>query len=298
MALAEHLGDAAATGTAHVDLGSALIHLGDVEGAHHHAEQGRSRLDGGSIHGIAARVLLASTSAYLGWVPRSRAMADEAIARAEATGIPYFMAFASTFSAGAAQHLRDVERTRVLAAEALRVSSQGGFAEHRVKASMDLGWCDVEEGRANEGRALILAGFRDFTASGERTSTTHWLSLLAGAHLACGDVASADDVLETAFRFVEETGERLYEPELHRLKGECLFTSATSRNRTDRAAECLERAIAIAAERKTVVVELRAATSLLRFRGKAVRDRVDRLLERFEAENDCADARIARALLR
>jgi len=46
-----------------------------------------------------------------------------------------------------------------------------------------------------------------------------------------------------------------------------------------------------------LLFELRAATSLLRLRGKAVREHVARLVARFDAANDCADARIARALL-
>jgi hypothetical protein len=46
-----------------------------------------------------------------------------------------------------------------------------------------------------------------------------------------------------------------------------------------------------------VLFELRAATSLLRLGGKAVRERVTRLVARFDAANDCADARIARAVL-
>ena len=54
--------------------------------------------------------------------------------------------------------------------------------------------------------------------------------------------------------------------------------------------------IAIAAERKALLFELRAAMSLLRMRGTAARERVARLVERFDAENDCADARVARSL--
>lgn len=134
-------------------------------------------------------------------------------------------------------------------------------------------------------------------ASGQRTSTTTWQAILAGAHLACGDVASANEVLDAAFAFAAKTDERIVEHELHRLRGECLLASATTRGEKARAAEHIERAIALAAERKTLLFELRAATSLLRLRGKAVRERVARLVARFDAENDCVDARIARALL-
>jgi hypothetical protein len=43
-----------------------------------------------------------------------------------------------------------------------------------------------------------------------------------------------------------------------------------------------------------LLFELRAATNLLRLRGDAARERVASLVERFDAANDCADARLGR----
>jgi hypothetical protein len=104
-------------------------------------------------------------------------------------------------------------------------------------------------------------------------------------------------MLDAAFAFVEETGERIAEHELHRLRGKCLVVGATTRGQNERAAGQFERRIAIPAERKALLFELRAAMSLLRMRGNAARERVARLVERFDAENDCAAARVARSLL-
>src|SRR5262249_13127273 len=95
----------------------------------------------------------------------------------------------------------------------------------------------------------------------------------------------------------DETGERIAEHELHRLRGEFLLVDVATPNATARTAEHLEWAIAIAAERKALLFELRAATRLLRLHGDAARERVARLVERFDAANDCEDARIARAAL-
>jgi DNA-binding winged helix-turn-helix (wHTH) protein/tetratricopeptide (TPR) repeat protein/type II secretory pathway predicted ATPase ExeA len=298
MTLAKQLGDDMATGAAHVDLAAALIHLGELESAHDHAERARALVDEASIQAISARVLLAGTCAHLGWVARSNDMRDEALARATLGGIPYFAAFAAMHACWSTMALRDVERTSRLARETLDLATERGFAIARIYASMFLGWCDVEEGRTEEGRAALRAAFAEFGTSGERTSTTNWHAILAGAHVACGDVASANEVLDAAFAFVAETGERFAEQELHRLRGECLLVGAPTRGQKERAAEQFERAIAIAAERKASLFELRAATSLLRLRGKMGRGRVERLVARFVAENDCADARIARALLR
>jgi DNA-binding winged helix-turn-helix (wHTH) protein len=297
MAFAARLGDGAATGTAHVDLAAALMHLGELESAHDHGLRGRELTDERSIQGIAARVMLAGTFANLGAVARSKEMQQEAMACAAKLDLPYYSAFAAMHAAGSALHLRDTPAARRLAEETLRLASERGFSVPRIYALMLLGGCDVGDGRVEEGRASVRAGFADFLASGERTSTTNWQALLVRCHLACGDVASANEILDAAFAFVAETGERLLEHELHRLRGECLLAGGATRDEKTRAAAEFERAIAIAAERKASLFELRAAASLFRVRGKSARDRLVRVVARFDGENDCADAHIARALL-
>ena len=46
-----------------------------------------------------------------------------------------------------------------------------------------------------------------------------------------------------------------------------------------------------------MLFELRATTSLCRLDGKSARARLAHLVDRFGAENDCADLRAARVLL-
>lgn len=298
MVLAKQLDDDMAVATAHVDLGSALVHLGDYEIARSHAERAGALVDDASMTAISARVLLAGTCVYLGRVAQLRSAVEEARACAGRIGIPYFSAFWATYGASALLLLRDVEETRSSAEHGLRLAAENGFSSVQMKAAMLLGWCDVVEGRVEEGRAAVLAGHAAFLASGERTSTTAWQLILVEAHLACADVASAHAVLDAAFAFVAETGESMLEHELHRLRGECLLADVTLPDGKARATKQFERALAIAGERDAVLFELRAATSLLRLGGrKSARGHVARLLERFDAANDCTDTRDARALL-
>src|SRR5258708_24593979 len=51
-------------------------------------------------------------------------------------------------------HLRDVERTRRLAEQTLRLASEWGFSIPRIYAAMFLDWCDVEEGRDRKSTRL------------------------------------------------------------------------------------------------------------------------------------------------
>lgn len=297
MVLANELRDDMAVATAYVDLGSALVHLGEYETARDHGERARALVDEASMTAISARVLLAGACVHLGRVAQAKAMAEEARACASKIGIPYFSAFWSTYCASTLRLLRDVARTRGAAEEGLRLASENGFSSVQIRAAMLRGWCDVVEGRAAEGRAAVLTGYAALVASGERTSTTTSQVILVEVHLACGDVASANEVLDAAFAFVAETGERILEHELHRLRGECLLADTTLADGRVRAAEQFERARAIAAERKALLFELRAATSLLRLGDRTARAQVARLVERFDAANDCADARDARRLL-
>jgi predicted ATPase len=69
-------------------------------------------------------------------------------------------------------------------------------------------------------------------------------------------------VLTEALMLVDTTGERWYESELHRLKGELLLQQSSD-NQAE-AESCFHHAIAIAQSQQAKSLELRAATSLAR----------------------------------
>jgi predicted ATPase len=190
-----------------------------------------------------------------------------------------------------------VTGARALAEETIHLATEYGFAVFRIAATIVRGWCDVEDGRVEDGFATLRDAFDKYAATGQRTSTTFFSVLLAGAHLARGDVAGATEVADVALTFAAETGERLYEHELYRLKGECLLSGAATHARKAEATECFERALAIAAAQKASLFELRAATSLWRVGRKSAHERLARLVDRFDVESDCADLRAARALI-
>jgi DNA-binding winged helix-turn-helix (wHTH) protein/tetratricopeptide (TPR) repeat protein len=298
IAIAERVGDRLAAENARPTLGAALMHLGELEAAHDHAEQGRASFDAEAptLHGISSCLLLASTCAHLGLAARARAVNREAVALTEKLRLPYIRAHATTFAATIYQVLRDVADTRSFAEETVRLATECGFSIFRITATIYLGWCDVQEGRVGEGLAAASGAFDQYTKSGQRISTTSYALLVAEAHLANGDVTAANQVLDDALAFAEETGERLYEHELYRLKGECLLSSTATNGRKTQAIEYLERALQIAADRKALLFELRAATSLYRVR-KSARERLARIVDRLGAENECADLHAARALL-
>jgi predicted ATPase len=68
-------------------------------------------------------------------------------------------------------------------------------------------------------------------------------------------------VLAEALAFIDKTGERHYEAELHRLKGELLLTQAPPD--ASQAEACFQQALALARQ-QAKSWELRTATSLAR----------------------------------
>ena len=69
-------------------------------------------------------------------------------------------------------------------------------------------------------------------------------------------------MLKEALTHVDRTGERWYEPELHRLKGELLLQQHSD-NQTE-VEHCFHHAIRIAQSQQAKSLELRTATSLAR----------------------------------
>jgi predicted ATPase len=107
-------------------------------------------------------------------------------------------------------------------------------------------------------------------------------------------------ILTEALTLVYKTGERWYEPELYRLKGDLLLQQ--SPDNADEAESCFQQAITIAQNQSAKSWELRAATSLARlWQSQGKRKEAYNLLSPvygwFTEGFDTADLIDARALL-
>jgi predicted ATPase len=90
------------------------------------------------------------------------------------------------------------------------------------------GWALVKQGRGAEGLAQIRQGLAAYRASGMALFQPHFLALLAEAY---GDMEQAEEgltVLDEALAVVEQSGERYWEGELHRLKGTLLLARSAA----------------------------------------------------------------------
>jgi len=120
----------------------------------------------------------------------------------------------------------------------------------------------AQQGQAREGIEQIYQGLLAFRATGAELGRPYWLALLAEAYGTMGQPASGLMALAEALTLVDKTGERWYEPELHRLKGALLLQQSADNH--GEAQACFHRVLDVARAQQAKSLELRAATSLSR----------------------------------
>ena len=126
------------------------------------------------------------------------------------------------------------------------------------------------------------------------------LAFIAEAELARGDVVPALGSIEDASRRIEIYGERFYEAEVHRLRGEALLAGAAPDSTL--AESCFLRAIDVARHQQARSFELRGTASLARLwrhrgRGEDARRLLAEATQWFSEGLETSDLRAARHLL-
>jgi tetratricopeptide (TPR) repeat protein len=122
---------------------------------------------------------------------------------------------------------------------------------------------------------------------------------LAAAHRRCGEYDIAFGLLEEGIRIIETTGERMFEAELYRLRGELELEIG----RIGSGEAALSTAVTVAHRQQARVWELRATAALARHWGEsgntaAARDLLAPVYGWFSEGLDTADLRRARSLLK
>jgi predicted ATPase len=129
---------------------------------------------------------------------------------------------------------------------------------------------------------------------------SHYLALLAEAYGHAGHTEEGLAVLAEALEEVHRTGQRSYEAEIYRLRGELLLQQATPEH--GQAEACFQQALDVARRQHAKSLELRAATSLARLwqqqsKRQAAYDLLAPVYSWFTEGFDTADLQEARTLL-
>lgn len=122
------------------------------------------------------------------------------------------------------------------------------------------GWALIEQGQIEEGIAEERQGLEAYSATGSMLAQPYFLVLLAEAYSKGGQAEKGLAVLNETLSILDKTGERWWEAELNRLRGELLL--AVSPQDYRQAEACFQRGIEIARRQGAMSLELRTAMSL------------------------------------
>jgi len=302
--MAERLGQPWMLGIAHALQAASLLWLGQPEGARAHCEESLAVLGPGDRatsqfpHYTTIFPTLSRSLWLLGFPERARRVADEAISKARALKNTLALMLSLT-GWDLNRFLRDPIRTREHAEAAIAIGSEYGIRGLELSAIGYRGWSMVQEGRANEGFEDIRSSLegREKLRIGSPPSV---LAVLVEARLKMKQPGAGIKLLEQAFSRGEPTGERMYESELYRLKGELLLVQDASNAAP--AEESFRTAIEISSKQNAKSWELRATTSLARLlavQGKRdeARAMLSEIYNCFTEGFDTADLKDAKALL-
>jgi predicted ATPase len=183
---------------------------------------------------------------------------------------------------------------------AIRLAQEQGFPYCRAFGALMRGWALAQQGQAQAGIEQLQQGLIAFRATGAETLRPYWLALLAEAHGIMGQPEAGLTALAEALTLADTTGERFYEPERYRLKGELLLQR--SLDHQAEAESCFQQAMTIAQKQQAKSFELRTATSLARLwqsQGKRQEayDLLAPIYHWFTEGFDTADLKDAKALL-
>jgi class 3 adenylate cyclase/tetratricopeptide (TPR) repeat protein len=207
---------------------------------------------------VNALSFLAVTLLLLGYPEQSAAAVGQAVSRAHAMGLAYSSALALSHVAFLGTIGCDPQRAAAYADEAIALSVEHGLASPAHRARFFRGALLAQSGDLQLGIELMRNAMAAAEGSAERNRRTLYLGHLASAYANLGQPEVGLDLLDEAVRTAEVTSEKLFEAELHRLRGEVLLTLG----RRAEAEAGLRRALTIAQQKQARWWELRAATTL------------------------------------
>jgi predicted ATPase len=235
---------------------------------------------------------------FLGYSDQALRRRQEALALAQELDHPFTLGFVLGIG-GLFHHLRrEGQAARECYEESAEVATEEKLALFEAGGPIFLGWGQTEAGQVEEGIAQIRQGLAAWQAMGARMHLSHYLGMLAEAHMKAGQVEQGLSVLAEALAFVEKTDERYFEAEIHRLKGELLLMQG---DEPEAEAE-YHLAVEVARRQRAKSWELRATTSVSRlWQKQGKREEARRILAEaygwFTEGFDTPDLEEAKALL-
>jgi predicted ATPase len=228
-----------------------------------------------------------------------------ALALAQDVAHPNTLQYALTLTAMGHQFRQEARDVQEQAEIAMALINEQGLASNFLAIVTCLhGWALVAQGQREAGLAQIRQGLVIHQASGQEIHRPWLLGVLAEACVPAGQLDEGLRLVTEALERAQQSGERAWEAELYRLKGELLVHAEGGvQHAAVPAEECFHQALSVARRQQAKSFELRAAVSLSRLwqqQGKRqeARDLLEPIYHWFTEGFDTADLQEAKTLLK
>jgi predicted ATPase len=243
---------------------------------------------------------------------------QEALSLAREISEPHTLCRAFLIAAILHQLRRDSRLAQECAEAAIAVSSEHNLTMYQSPARITRARAMIDQGLEESSIENMRQSLAARRGTGTELLRPHLLAQIAEALSKARQTEEGLRVLEEALAVADRTGERYYEAELYRLKGELLLMQRTSRVLSRAAAgrkaierksvdviqveQCFHQSIEIARRQQAKSLELRASTSMTRLyrdqgRHEKARSLLSAIYNTFTEGFGTADLREAKALL-
>jgi predicted ATPase len=231
--LAQRARDSALLLEAHVASGLTHVCLGQFAAALDHLQGGIELYDPqqhgdhafvyGQDPGVVCLAWAAWALWFLGYPNKALEKSREAIALARRLNYPFSLAYALGCAAVFHQFRRESAPTHAHAEETITLSAEQGFTLWSAAGHILKGWALVDDGQPEEGITQLYQGLAAWQETGAGFLRSYGFALLPEAYRKTGRIDEGLAAVDGAFAVIDHNGERLWEAELYRLKGELLL---------------------------------------------------------------------------
>jgi predicted ATPase len=276
---------------AHLWLGDTLFWLGEFVLARDHLEKGIALYDpqqhrsDGAVEdpGVTCLCYASRVLWSLGYADQALQRSHGALTLARELSRPYSLAYALDAASLLHQLCREVQAAQERAEAEIALSTEHGFPHWLALGTIWRGWALADRGWVKESITQMRQGIAAWQAMGAELGQPYFLGLLATAYGKVRQVEEGLTALADALARVEKTGERWYEAELYRLKGELTLAQSSVQSLGSSVPKEAEtsflKAVDIARKQQAKSLELRAVISLVRLRQHQAQNQETRITQ-------------------
>lgn len=256
----------------HLTMGGALYCLAKFVPAREHLEKGAALYDPNQHRshtslfaadlGVFCMVWSSHPLWHIGFPEQALTKSREAVKLAEEFAHPFSLALALDYAAIFHQFRREAEPAQQRAEAAINICKEHKFSYYLGWATIIKGWAIAELGDCEDGINEIKQGLEILRDTGAKRSLPYYLSLLAMVYFKDGRSEKGLQIISDAFEEGNKIGEYWWKAELYRLNGNLLLQQ--SQLNVMKAKDSFLKALNIARHQGSLMLELRAATSLYR----------------------------------